>query len=319
MLLAQRLIPAIVVALAVVLLWTTLPERLVTAQKSGPHTMVGMDGTRRNAPVSGAVVEHGFAGSGLRELTAVNPVADPLQTFLIDGLDPKGDVIGADGRTRKTNTTTFPFRANVHLEVTFSATNGATCTGWMVGDRTIATAGHCVYDDVTNDWANSIIAYPGRDGSTMPYGSVNGCYWWSVDGWENDEKKKYDSGAIILASDDDVGNSTGSYGFRVDSNGDLDELKVRIFGYPGDKTYGTMWGMRKRIKNVDKKQLKHNLDTAGGQSGSAVYHNYGGSYQAVGIHAYGIYGTSDYNRATRITDNVFDNLKDWKDNPDCTP
>lgn len=314
------LVPVIAFGLAAVLLWTSPPARVVRAQGTTPDTMVGYDGKRMNAPVSGRFIEPGFSGwGGDRGLSAAELIADPLRIFAPREPSVPGDIIGTDGRTQDTDTTTFPYRANVFLEITFEQNNTATCTGFMIGARTIATAGHCVYDPDTNDWADSITAYPGRDGNSTPYGSANGCYFWSVDKWVDNETKGKDYGAIILSPSNDLGNTTGWYGFRTDSDSELDELRVLIHGYPGDKPYGTMWGMRNRIKKVSNQQLKHNVDTFAGQSGSAVYHNYGGDRQAVGIHTSGLYGGSEYNRATRITDSVFDNLLDWKNNPDCTP
>ncbi len=53
------------------------------------------------------------------------------------------------------------------------------------------------------------------------------------------------------------------------------------------------------------------IDTAGGQSGSAVYRIKDGKRFAVGIHAYGV-GSGQFNSATRINRPVFDNLQTWR-------
>lgn len=310
-----------VLAVAISLVLSILTPPAFSAQSFGPDSMIGWDGKQFNAPDASERALPAFAGTNLaRPLTAADLLADPRRLFAPLRPFAPSSIIGADERTQVTDTTVYPFRANVFLEITFPSSSG-TCTGWMIGPRTIATAGHCVYDTDNNEWASSITVYPGRNGSSTPYGSANACYLWSVLGWVQNEDPRYDYGSIILDANDDLGNTVGWYGFRWSSNdASFDELKVRIYGYPGDKDYGTMWGMRKRIKEVSARQFFHNLDTFGGQSGSAVYHNYNGECcYGVGIHAYGIYGGSPYNRATRITKSVFNNLKNWKDNPSCSP
>jgi V8-like Glu-specific endopeptidase len=53
----------------------------------------------------------------------------------------------------------------------------------------------------------------------------------------------------------------------------------------------------------------YDIDTAGGQSGSAVYRIVNGSRYGFAIHAY---GGATTNSGTRITTPVFNNLVAWK-------
>lgn len=224
-------------------------------------------------------------------------------------------VIGPDGRTRVTATTTFPWRAVAHLVVYWR--NGTTggCTGWFIGPRTVATAGHCVYNSSKGGWASSVRAYPGRNGSSTPYGYGTSHRLFSVTGWTSSGNHEYDYGAIQLKTT--LGNTVGWFGFRWQSSNTFSGA-YRLTGYPGDKTYGTMWTMQENpgIRAVTTRKLWYSIDTYGGQSGSPVYHNYSSTCStcSVAIHAYGV-GMSpytQYNSGTRITQQVFNNLVAWR-------
>lgn len=56
-------------------------------------------------------------------------------------------------------------------------------------------------------------------------------------------------------------------------------------------------------------KVYYDIDTAGGQSGSAVYRIIDGGRYAVAIHAY---GGSVTNSGTRITTPVYNNMLAWK-------
>jgi glutamyl endopeptidase len=314
----QHLSLLFVLILLIALLVSLGPSEEAQAQSRQKHRMVGSSGKTMLAPNAGNSVEELFNGSG--DLGGIAAEEDSAAEELPPIRWPHGNesVIGADGRTKVNTTTNYPYRANAFLKVTFNGDSG-TCTGFFIGPRTLATAGHCVYDQSLG-WATSIQVFPGRNGSNSPYGNAYACYLWSVEGWVDDGSSNYDYGAIILPSSKALGNTVGWYGFFYTTNGaSLDEDIVRIYGYPGDKTYATQWGMQGRIKRVYTRKLHHNLDTAGGQSGSAVYETRTNGPYANSIHTSGVYGSSPYNRSTRIVKGVFNNLKNWKNNPDCTP
>lgn len=315
-----RILSIFVVSLMLVLVGSVQSVEVANAARAAKHQMVGMDGRTLMAPTTESLQQVAFPGTG--ELSGIDTGDLGMDDRDADTVLPPlgiGSVIGPDGRVQVTGTTTYPFRANAFLVVKFPSGTG-TCTGWFVGPRTLATAGHCVYDTDTNQWATSVQVFPGRNGTSKPYGSVYACYLWSVKGWVTNENTNYDYGAIILPSNKPLGNTVGWYGFFWTSNGaSLDEDKVRIYGYPGDKPYGTQWGMQNRIKEVATRKLFHNVDTAGGQSGSAVYETRTDGPYANSIHTNGVYGGSPYNRSTRIVKDVFNNLVNWKNNPNCNP
>ena len=88
--------------------------------------------------------------------------------------------------------------------------------------------------------SSSIQVMPGRNGASLPYGSVTSTNFRSVTGWTNrGGDENYDYGAIIMPTQ--LGNTTGWFGFGVYSDADLLGTVGNISGYPGDKPAGTQW------------------------------------------------------------------------------
>jgi V8-like Glu-specific endopeptidase len=148
---------------------------------------------------------------------------------------------------------------------------------------------------------------PGRNGSTLPYGSVTSSNFRSVTGWTGNGDQNYDYGAIITPTQ--IGNTVGWYGFGVYSDSDLRAAIGNISGYPGDKPSGTQWYDFRKLAAVSSRKVYYDIDTAGGQSGSAVYRIINGARFGIAIHAY---GGATTNSGTRISTPVFNNLKAWK-------
>jgi V8-like Glu-specific endopeptidase len=184
-------------------------------------------------------------------------------------------------------------------------------TGWFVGPKLLVTAGHCVYIKNSgvsgrDGWVKKIVAMPGRDGTTLPHGSATSSSFGTVVGWANNGDAEYDYGVITLAQP--LGNSTGWFGFGNWS--DLSNVGGNISGYPGDKPAGTQWYAGRIIDSATSRKVFYDIDTAGGQSGAAVYRFHNGGRYGIAIHAYG--GTT-VNSGTRINKAVFKNLKAWKE------
>jgi glutamyl endopeptidase len=294
------------------------PSSEVTGLVDNPHMPVSSDGLVGDALVDALTVD-AFAPSEQPSFEGEKTEGDAKlvdeEVLALDYGPWTESVIGADGRTRVSTTTSYPWRAIAHLVVTWRNGTSGGCTGWFIGPRTVATAGHCVYNSSRGGWASSIRAYPGRNGSSTPYGYGTSYRLFSVTGWTSSGNHEYDYGAIQLNST--LGNTVGWFGFRWQSSNTFSGA-YRVTGYPGDKTYGTMWTMEENpgIRAVTTRKLWYNIDTAGGQSGAPVYHNYSSTCTACGvaIHAYGT-GTSpytQYNSGTRITQEVYNNLTAWK-------
>jgi glutamyl endopeptidase len=221
-------------------------------------------------------------------------------------------VHGPDDRIKITNTAVYPWRVHASLLITAADNSKWLGTGWFIGPHTLMTAGHVVYIKNSgvpgrDGWVRSISVMPGRNGSTLPYGAVTSSSFRSVTGWTNSGDQNFDYGAIIIPTQ--LGTTVGWLGFGAFSDADLRAATGNISGYPGDKPSGTQWYDARRIASVDAGKVYYDIDTFGGQSGSAVYRISGGARQAVAIHAYG--GATN-NSGTRITTPVFNNMVAWR-------
>ena len=223
-------------------------------------------------------------------------------------------VHGPDNRVRITTTAVYPWRVHASLLITAADNSMWIGTGWFIGPHTLMTAGHVVYIKGSgvagrDGWVKRIQVMPGRNGSTLPYGTVTSTSFRSVTGWTGSASgdENFDYGAIILPGN--LGNTTGWLGIGVYSDADLLGSVGNISGYPGDKPAGTQWYDARRIASVNARKVFYDIDTAGGQSGSAVYRIINGARYAFAVHAY---GGATTNSGTRIVTAVYNNMVAWK-------
>jgi glutamyl endopeptidase len=228
-------------------------------------------------------------------------------------LPPVAETVhGPDDRVQITNTSVYPWRVHASLLITARDSSQWIGTGWFIGPHTLMTAGHVVHIKNSgvpgrDGWVRSIDVMPGRNGNSVPYGTVKSSSFRSVTGWTNNGDENFDYGAIIIPTN--LGNTTGWFGFGVYSDADLVNAVGNIAGYPGDKPSGTLWYDARRIASVNGRKVFYDIDTFGGQSGSAVYRIINGGRYAIAIHAYG--GATN-NSGTRIIKPVYDNMVTWK-------
>jgi V8-like Glu-specific endopeptidase len=221
-------------------------------------------------------------------------------------------VHGTDDRIQAEDTHRYPWSATSSLLITARDGSQWTGTGWFISPRTLVTAGHCVYVAnspiaARNGWVLSIQVLPGRNGTRLPFGSVTATQFWTVRGWSEKGDENYDYGAIVVPTA--VGEMVGTLGFGTYGDDDLADRVVNIAGYPADKPVGTMWYDARTVASTNAAKVYYDIDTAGGQSGAAVYLVEDGQRIGVAVHAYGGAVT---NSGTRITAPVFKNLSDWK-------
>jgi glutamyl endopeptidase len=276
-----------------------------------PGTIVASDGRTFPSVTLPLLESPPFRGTGLlpegARLARIEPNPDAVP--ITRGIE---SVIDTDERHQVTDTTVFPYRAIAFLLI--SSTGGSySCTGFFISEDTVATAGHCVHGTELGGWATSITVYPGRNGDTLPYGSATSTMLYAPQEWIDSEDHRFDYGAIRI--DSALGMTTGWLGYGVKLDEKLVKANVRIFGYPADKPFGTMWGTKRKIKGVAPEKLFYKIDTFGGQSGSPVYGKVSNSCPtcAFGIHAYGL-GIEPFpgsNSATRVTDALFADLALW--------
>lgn len=240
------------------------------------------------------------------------PIAPPFET-----------VIDRDERVRILETDLPPWRMICALRMRGPNGAGAIGTGWFIGPKTVATAGHCVFSNYFfGGWASSIEVIPGllgtgADSDVRPYGSVTSQQFSSVDLWTEAENADFDIGCIHLS--EPKGDDVGWFALAALSPEELIGYLVNVSGYPADRGAGAeQYHSSNRVLRVTERRLFYEVDTYGGQSGAPVWvhENEGSPPLAVGIHAYGVGGTpSDLgvvaNSAPRIIPEVLTKLTDW--------
>lgn len=226
---------------------------------------------------------------------------------------PQAETVhGEDNRVQIADTSVYPWRAHASLLITAADGSGWIGTGWFIGPHTLMTAGHVVYIKNSgvpgrDGWVRSIDVMPGRNGTKLPYGKVTSKNFRTVTGWANSGDENFDYGAIIIPTN--LGDTTGWFGFGVYSDPTLSGSVGNISGYPGDQASGTQWYDAHSIASVNARKVYYDIDTFGGQSGSAVYRIVSGGRYGIAIHAY---GGATTNSGTRIVTPVFDNMVAWK-------
>ena len=235
--------------------------------------------------------------------------------------------ISPDRRVQVTSTTAYPARATVWITFNKSASStGWSCTGFMIAENVVATAGHCVNFGTSGGTGffqkSSFRIYPGRNGSSSPYlcpggGVARAQQLWTNATWNSSGAETHDYGAITLTCD--LGRTTGYFGWT--SSGHTVGSEVDTQGYPADKPSGTQWDadncstsplstsfVQCTIAATTSQQLFYKNDTAGGQSGSPLFRvTSTGCTCAIGIHAYGLHGSSPHstnNHGTRVNSAV---------------
>lgn len=226
-------------------------------------------------------------------------------------------VILDDGRVRVTQTTLLPWRMICALRIT--GTNGvrAVGTGWLVGPRTLLTAGHCVHHPDLGGWATRIEVSAGRNGEEFPYDTLAATRFSALQEWTTGHAPELDFGCIHL--DAPLGDRTGWFSLQPVPDAKLKDRTVAIAGYPADRGHGTeLYRHAQKVLRVDPQRLYYDVDTFGGQSGSPAWLDAAVTAPVVvGIHAYGVAGTpAGYgivaNSATRLIPPVLAEITRWR-------
>ena len=265
--------------------------------------------------VAGRHVSPGFVG------TATGATA--LELSAPGGATPIGErsVIGDDGRRRVTDTEEYPARAIGQIELMQNDVPFI-CTGWLIDTNTILSSGHCGYDDSNiDDPIETATFSPGRDRATSmtvdPFGTCNVTDVYAPSQWRLDHDPKHDWSLMHL--DCTIGESVGWFGYfwRGPIHA-LEGIRGRVAGYPGDKPFGTQWGINGKIRVSKKLTAFYKMDTFGGQSGSPVFQTNrpacGDGPCSMAVHSYG----GPLNSGPRITKNRFELIQDLADDNDPT-
>ncbi|MEI6137077.1 MAG: trypsin-like peptidase domain-containing protein [Chloroflexota bacterium] len=168
--------------------------------------------------------------------------------------------------------------AIAQLEIQFGNVTG-TCTGFFIGPRTLATAGHCLYRTDMGQ-ATSIAVSPGRNGINYPIRTINALRWKVAPDWNGRRLDVSDYGMITLPAD-----VTGITPFKLvlASDSELNGAAVSSAGYPFDHA-DQQWSFTGVITGVGSHEVFYNVATAEGASGSPLRLTSGQGRDVAGIH-----------------------------------
>ncbi|MBT3471756.1 MAG: trypsin-like serine protease [Gammaproteobacteria bacterium] len=194
----------------------------------------------------------------------------------IQGDDDRLAITAAAGST--------PFSAYVQVVARFSDGTLSQGSGVMVGANDVLTVAHAIYSQDHGGWASQIQVTPGRYGDQKPLGVFDGSQISTPLEWQNSAAIGHDYGMISL--DTDIGYVTGwvEYG-HADTPADLVGYTLSTVGYPEDKGGNSQYFSQGTVDSTttDTFRFEDDLDTMGGQSGSPVVYNSGGSDIVLGL------------------------------------
>nr|WP_106780860.1 trypsin-like serine protease [Lysinibacillus timonensis] len=198
-------------------------------------------------------------------------------------------VIGPDNRTRVADTTAYPFRTIGYLSLLFEDNTGASCTGTLIGTNKVLTNAHCTFNNRTGSPLVAALFIPGVGNNTAYYGGYAVTNVFVPESYDNDVANDYSVFILDKNNNMDAGERVGYLSIKRISS--LLNQEIGIFGYPGDlintnPDFGIhQYGMRGNVFEETTNVARYHIDTAGGQSGSALLNE---SNQVVGIHSSGI-------------------------------
>jgi len=177
-------------------------------------------------------------------------------------------ILGEDGRKQITETQKFPYSIHVQLSMKFSDGKYGG-SGSIVGPHHVLTCAHNVYNVATKKLAEKISVYPARNGDTAPFGKMSVTRVYIFSAWKERKDRRFDIALLVLNKS--VGKFTGWGGITSTYDNVFTNKKFHITGYPGDKGLKQMWTMKHEIKKVNTETFEYEIDTAPGQSGSAIW------------------------------------------------
>lgn len=223
-------------------------------------------------------------------------------------------VIGGDTRVRITAKNHKTLHDSIGLLKITTASGTGYCTGTVIGINHVVTAAHCLVDN--KKFVDKIEFIPAINGDVTfgkrPFGSFKAIKFQVLKAYFTTSSTADDLGLLKFAENLPV--SPLPIGEAPTAAAYIGtDVKLFIAGYPGDKTMGTLWeGKGNRYGSILwTPSAGHNVDTAPGQSGSAVRTYVNGKERVVGVHSSGVRGATNYNEAKFFTAQTVEILKNW--------
>ncbi len=186
---------------------------------------------------------------------------------------PERAIIGTDDRTVA--------HGYENTGIVMISNSGGKGSGFIVGDHQIATAAHCVYDNVSHQfYKNNTIRTYDRTGSPVDGGFLTIAEVHVPESYSTSTEFYYDY-ALITVKEDlsdyvhfEIGNAYNM------TNSEVGTIPIHVTGRPGpiqigDKKYNDfdlLYTHNGSVYGSDNTQmLRYSIDTTSGQSGSPVY------------------------------------------------
>ena len=213
-----------------------------------------------------------------------------------------------------TNTTAFPWRAVVQVQVKWSDGTSTVGSGAVVGPNDVLTAAHVVYDPARGR-AENITVTPGVNGTERPFGSfgVSNFQYYKVGGYSGTLSRsevRSDVAILQVENPTPIGETTGWFGLRALGMREGQTANLNSAGYP---TTFASDGPR-MVRTFDDERFEdgiweHSISEQtgrswGGHSGAPYFVLEDGERAIVGVH-------STSAEATHISSSIFGRLVDW--------
>ncbi len=283
------------------------PSGGTEAAEEAPRLLAVTDGSA-GEPADPGISARSLLVRGTEPFTRATAPRSPLETIL-----------GEDERARILDTEAVPWRMICALKIHGAKTFIG--TGWFAGPRTIITAGHCAFHPDMGGWAKEIRIFPARDGKRKPFLELKSERFSTTNRWLTSLAPDFDYAAIHLGEDAlPITAETGWFSAAVYNDAALASQRVNVSGYPSDKGIAELvgteqWFHAKQILHTTPDRIYYDVDTRDGQSGAPVWIETDEGPRVVGIHAYGLRGSSPLgltaNSAPRITEAVLNLIRDW--------
>ncbi len=250
-------------------------------------------------------------------IRSVEPYAGLLSEM---NLNPESVVNNPSGdqRTIVSGQTAYPWRTIVKLYIADPWGGNWVCSGAMIDNYHVLTAGHCAYirDNPNFGWATSIKVVPAFDTADTPsdpYGHAWMTLMRSYTGWTVSGDSNHDWAVLTL--DRNIGAFTGWMGrITAGSGNSIYTQTMNVAGYPTDVASGNRLAFDSNSGNgATSNSHRYWADTGSGESGAPVWRYVSGSRYIMTVHAYGAAGgnPANPNSGTRLNSDKYDRIFTW--------